>query len=233
MKTKIIALLVTFGSFYSWAEPQSSDAPVVIGQPTIFWHNGQWQTYKDGVWTPYGQETAAPAEPRDQGALDPRGSALAGRDTVRPEFHPSRYHRPHRKGESNAGAATQMGQSIGGPNVSIGQTTIGIGQPNVGIGQRNGIGQTTIGIGQPTIGIGQPNVAIGQTTIGIGQPNGGIGQPNGIGQTTIGIGQPNATLGQPNRIGQTTIGIGQTTIGIGRQTESFSGQHGSRRNRAD
>jgi hypothetical protein len=220
MKGNIAALVVIFVSFFSWADPQGSDAPVPIGQPTVFWHNCQWQTYKDGVWTPYGQEASTPVEPSDHGTFVQPGSAPTDRGSAHPQSQRGRNHRLHGMNDRNANAATRMGQSLGEPNVAIGQTTIGIGQSNIGIGQRNGIGQTTIGIGQPTIGIGQPNMAIGQTTIGIGQQNGGIGQP------TIGIGQPNATLGQPNT-------IGQTTIGIGRQTESFSGQRGARRNRAD
>src|SRR5262252_11007662 len=26
---------------------------VAVGQPSIFWRNGEWQTYKDGRWVPY------------------------------------------------------------------------------------------------------------------------------------------------------------------------------------
>jgi hypothetical protein len=179
MKTKIFTLLVVAASLHCWADPRLDEAPVVIGQPSVFWHNGEWQTYKDGVWTPYGK--ASPN--RFSQARSKEGTAYSG-----PGIRDSRIARRTSPGNSTslrrepkAGIGTTT-IGIGQPN-GIGQSTIGIGQRNVGIGQRNGIGQTTIGIGKP-------NVGIGQTTIGIGQQNIGIGQPNGIGRTTIGIGKP-------------------------------------------
>ena len=193
MKTEIFTLLVVVASLHCWADPPLAEPHVVIGQPSIFWHNGEWQTYNDGVWTPYGQRVAShPARPHNKegaaysspGIPDPGIGRNAGRGKA-----------TNLRGGSNAGIGSTaigigqpngIGQStgaIGEPNLGIGRTTIGIGKPNGGIGQPNGIGQTTIGIGKP-------NVSIGRTTTGMGQPNIGIGQPNAIGQTTIGIGRP-------------------------------------------
>jgi hypothetical protein len=197
MKTGIFTLLVVVASLRCWAGPAGGQAPIVIGQPSIFWHNGEWQTYKDGGWTPYRKS----GSDRSSQSRLKEGTAYSG----------------HR-GDKGTTWREGLGRSAGlrhGFNSGIGTTTIGIGQPN-GIGQSaRGMGEPNVGIGRRTIGIGQPNVAIGQrngigqTTIGIGQPNVAIGQPNGIGQTTIGIGKPNAGIGQPNSIGQTTIGIGK------------------------
>ena len=180
MKPRISTFLAVAVSCLVISEPCTADEPVLIGQPTIFWRNGEWQTYKNGVWAPYGKTPAA-----DQ--------AGGGKIVVVGGIGPTTF----RIGQPNA----QIGQTtigVGQPQGQIGQTTIGIGQPNGQIGQTTvAIGQRSAQIGQTTIGIGQPNGQIGQTTIGIGQSSGQIGQ------TTIGIGQPNG------QIGQTTIGIGQ------------------------
>jgi hypothetical protein len=193
MKAKIFTLLVVVTSFYCRADAPLADAPVVIGQPSIFWHNGEWQTYNDGVWTPYGK----PAMNRFAGPRSKEGTAHSGpgiRD-VEIADRAARGKSASLRRESNVGIGKTtivlgqpngIGQATGGmghPNVGIGRSNIAIGQPNVGLGQPNGIGQTTIGVGKP-------NVGIGRNTTGIGQSNVGIGQPNGIGQTTIGIGKP-------------------------------------------
>src|SRR5260370_23097422 len=74
MKTGIFTLLVIVASLDCWANPPLGEASVVIGQPSIFWHNGQWQTYHDGVWTPYGTPvTNRFARPRAN-----EGSAYSG-----------------------------------------------------------------------------------------------------------------------------------------------------------
>lgn len=180
MKPKVVAILAAAGLWLSQAGAVAADAPVAVGQPSVFWHEGEWQTYKDGVWTPYFRKV-------DSSRFQPGPSGVA---TTRPTAG---------IGQTTIGIGQPQGR-IGRPNTQIGQTTIGIAQPN---GQ---IGSTTIGIGKPqgqlgqtTIGIGQPNRQIGQTTIGIGRPQGqigqttiGIGKPQGqMSQTTIGIGQPN------------------------------------------
>jgi hypothetical protein len=189
MKTIMLSALIIALSIYCGA---ASDTTGVVTQPSIFWHEGQWQTWNNGVWTPYGQKPTTTAE-NVSDELKRSGS-----HSNQP-LDSERKRRTQRAALSNSGVAhlrnkTQPASAQGLP---IGPPNLEIGKPNVGVGQ------TTIGIGQPTIGIGRPSTGIGQTTIGIGQP------ATGIGQTTIGIGQ--ATTG----IGRRTIGIGQPTIGIG------------------
>jgi hypothetical protein len=195
MKKRVFALVVIAVSLPCLAA--QPDTRVVIGQPSVFWHNGEWQTYKEGVWTPYGQ-----AERGHSFGLGNKANSHVV--SLRPAIARTtrREGSLNRRNETNPGIGQPtigigqpngIGQSTGGlgqPNVAIGQTTIGIGQPNVGMGQPNGIGQTTIGIGKPT-------VAIGGNNTGIGRPNVGLGQPNGTGQTTIGIGKPMIFPPQP------------------------------------
>ena len=193
MKTAIITTLLVVASLHCCGDPALGEAPVVLGQPSIFWHNGQWQTYNDGVWTPYGKPVsdrlAQPPGKQDAAHSGPgiRDVGVARRAALRKSASLRRG--PNSgigKTTIGVGKANAIGQSANGfgePNLGIGRSTIGIGQPSAGIGRPNGIGQTTIGIGKP-------NVGIGPSTIGIGQPNRGIGQPNAIGQTTIGIGKP-------------------------------------------
>jgi len=190
MKTEIFTLLFVVASLHCRADSPPTKADVVIGQPSIFWHNGEWQTYNDGVWTPYGQRVLGqPARPPNAG-----GRVYSSPATFRIARKAGLEKSANLKGNSNAG---------------IGRTTIGIGQPN-GIGQNNGgMGQPNVGIGRTTIGIGQSNAGIGQPN-GIGQTTAGVGKPNvNIGRNTTGMGQPNIGIGQPNSIGQTTIGIGK------------------------
>lgn len=180
---KWLVLAVAFATINIWCHADTEQ--VVIGQPTIFWHEGEWQTYKDGVWTPYSKSADQARKGTDSKKQEGRGRVARSRQQK----------------------STEPQNVIIGDDSTLvlGQPNIGIGQPNVGIGERNGIGQTTIGIGQPTIGIGQttigigqPNMGIGQTTIGIGKPNTGIGQTTiGIGQRTVGIGKPNTFFPQP------------------------------------
>jgi len=174
------------------ADPPSGEARVVIGQPGIFWHNGQWQTYNDGVWAPYGKPMSNRlTQPRSKEDAADSGPGIGD------------------PGIDSGAVVRESETRRRGSDAGIGTTTIGVGQPN-DIGQStSGIGELNVGIGQSTIGLGQPNDGIGQTTIGIGQPTIGIGQPTiGIGQPAIGIGQPTIGIGQPNTIDQTTLGIG-------------------------
>jgi hypothetical protein len=181
MKTAILTLLVSAVSFYCWADPPLSDSRVLLGQPSIFWHQGQWQTWKDGVWTPYGQSAADPAQTLHPETHSQPASATDGRidraQAGRTTGHTAHGRRGLRRGRPAAGIGQATGQS-GEPNLGIGQTTIGIGQQNLGIGQSSGIGQTTIGIGQPNAGLGKPN-SIGQTTIGIGKQVESFNQQSG------------------------------------------------------
>ena len=166
MKTKIFVLLVVAASLQCRADPLGENR-VVIGQPSIFWHNGEWQTYKEGVWKPYGKpaSNAFSQAPSKEGAVHQGG--VVRRDER------------ERSARASRGSITGIGSTtigIGQPN-GIGQSTVGIGKPNVGIGRNN------TGIGQPNIGIGQPN-GIGQTTIGIGKPAGFPNQQRSSSQDT-------------------------------------------------
>lgn len=173
------------------AEAAASTNVVFIGQPSIFWRNGEWQTYKDGVWTPYGKTPDTKIDPGNQ----ENGTGILILSDGTPVYLEPFPRRGHEPGGGERHFDHQRDDATGK------DPTMGLGQPN-------------IGIGQTTIGIGQPNVSIGQGTIGIGRPNAGMGQPNGIGQTTIGIGQQTSGLGQPNDLGKTTIDIGKPAGGL-------------------
>jgi hypothetical protein len=188
MIKRIFAALVAAVSLNCLAA--QPDTRVIIGQPSVFWHNGEWQTCKEGVWTPYGKPELnhfSEMEKKGNSGFDPLRPAIV-RATRRERSLNSENQTNDGIGQTTIGIGQRngIGQSAGGlgqPNVRIGQTTIGIGQPNLEIGRPNGIGHTTIGIGKPSVGIGENNT-------GIGKPNVGLGQPSGIGQTTIGIGKP-------------------------------------------
>jgi hypothetical protein len=165
-------LLVSVCCRVASASDASSTHP--IGQPSIFWHEGQWQTWNNGVWTPYGQKQKtgpAPVGKLTEATVQPSG-----------------------RGRGIDKSTIGMGQ----PNTAIGKPMWGIGQPTIGVGQPSGgLGQPTIGIGQPAPGIGRSTVAIGQPTTGIGQPAIGIGKPTiGIGRPTIGMGKPTIGIGK-------------------------------------
>jgi len=200
MKTAILMALSAAAAVWCQAGTAVAEDRVVIGQPSIFWHNGQWQTYKAGLWTPYGQTPAVSVQAIVAVGTTPHGDPSDGRVSARPWRHRRRV-LAALAGAGEGGQPTSLSNE---PIGSIGQTTIGIGQPTIGIGQ------PTIGIGQPTIGIGQPTIGIGQPTIGIGQPTIGIGQPD------TGLGRPNAGFGRANGLGPAAAGLGQLTIGIGR-----------------
>ncbi len=78
MKTEILMTLVVAGGFCCPIGTQAAEESVLIGQPTIFWHNGEWQTCQDGVWTPYDQ-TPAIAE-QASGGVD--ASSLVRHGTI-------------------------------------------------------------------------------------------------------------------------------------------------------
>ena len=203
---------------------------LLIGQPSVFWHDGKWETYTNNQWIPYTEPKKIVAM-NDERYRDPTFSPQPEAPTNDAAYiYPEGWYGPgafpvsrHLKRRRGTHEQDTSDSNFGRPNIGIGQPTIGIGQPNGGMGQPN------VGIGQPTIGIGQPNTAIGQTTIGIGQQGGTIGHRNmelgkpnnAIGQTTIGIGQQAAPL-PPSTvvIGQPTIGIGKPTIGIGKPMNS-------------
>jgi hypothetical protein len=224
--TLILSTAVIIGFAFVCRGAQASGYTPIL-QPSIFWHDNQWETYENGQWVPYrGSANNNPVEPEPEPDVipeEPQTPDMVDTNIYVPPYgwgfigapafnHPHRRHvRPHVRIEHRRPAT-----SIGQPNAGIGKPTIGIGRPNAGIGQPTiGIGRPNAGVGQPTIGIGQPNGGIGRPNAGMGQPTIGIAQPNtGVGQPTIGIGQPNAGVGQPNAgVGRPTIGIGQPMSG--------------------
>jgi hypothetical protein len=160
----------------------------VIGQPSVFWREGEWQVYQDGKWIPYAATKAVPqaepqivSEPEPTVAPEPEPAVTNGVNEVYyywgygyPPFYPG-PHRPHFDGgprehkRAFRNPADKADKPVGG----LGRTTIGIGK------QSGGIGQTTIGIGQQNGGIGKTTIGIGQPTIGIGKPTIGIGRQSG------------------------------------------------------
>jgi hypothetical protein len=220
MNRSLLTLLSLAAALPCRVEAQEGDNGASLGQPTIFWHDRQWETFQDGRWLPYRApaQDFAVSEPETIAPPEPEPELTQPND-----FFPGYYwgfgfsnagfHHRHERIRHARLKREQSGDAFGRPNVQVGRTTIGIGQPNVAIGQPNtGLGQTTIGIGQPNFGIGQPNFSIGPPNLALGKPTIGIGRRNiAIGQTTIGIGQP-------------AIGLGRTTIGIGRPM-AFSPQH--------
>jgi hypothetical protein len=194
------------------AEPAGGGA---VTQPSIFWRNGEWQTFHNGEWRPYRGEKAE----TESGAMEGTHQAGTTHQTG------SAVGRAGSEKRSMANHHTKTAAALSTKTVgNIGQRTIGIGQNTIAIGENNtGIGQRTIGIGQNTIGIGENNTSIGQTTIGMGQNTIAIGQNNtSIGQRTIGIGQPNSGFGERNGMGQTTIGIGQPMGGMGERNTGIA-----------
>ena len=229
VKTQLIVLLLLIAGYGAHAASSEDQNPAAIGQPTIFWRNGEWQTYRDGIWSPYFQSQDGTGKPGDGiahsgKAGDEAGPGVAARTEGGPGHE--RRHRPWHHPNPNdlaaggTGVRKHWGQpgnggselAIGKPNVAIGQPNILIGQPNISIGQPNvAIGQPNLNIGQPNIAIGQPNVAIGQPNLNIGQPNVSIGKPN------VAIGQPNVAIGQQNlAIGHNNLAIGQPNLTTGR-----------------
>src|SRR5512133_116357 len=175
MKPQTMVLLIAAASFSLCAYSAFADDRVVIGQPSVFWHNGQWQTWKDGVWTPYGQAVKKATEPAMLTAPNQLREHRTDAGVMRPQVRSGSNLRAHRQPGLGSGASIggqrPAGDNAARPTAGIAQNPIAIGPNNLGIGQPNGIGQPTIGIGQPNIGIGQTTIGIGQSTIGIGQPN--------------------------------------------------------------
>src|SRR5262245_28918608 len=66
---RTIQLLLLISTFIPTAFSRAAEAEhsgyVPIGQPTIFWRNGEWQTYKDGKWVPYFESLRQEAAARE------------------------------------------------------------------------------------------------------------------------------------------------------------------------
>jgi hypothetical protein len=163
-------LMLAAGAIVARAE--ASDLYSNIGQPSIFWRDGEWQVFQDGRWIPYVAtksppvqvqtvpELLPPPEPEPE-AIDMNGVYYNwgyGLPLLRPIHHRHRPDKERRLTNRNSRTKALTDTAVG----NIGRTTIGIGKQSGGIGQ-------------PTIGIGRPNGGIGQTTIGIGKPTIGIG----------------------------------------------------------
>jgi hypothetical protein len=170
IKSTLIFLMLAGGIFLSRAT--TSDLYANIGQPSVFWRDGEWQVFQDGRWIPYAAtrpgpvaEPQSPAEPMvlpEPEVVDTNGIYYDwgyGLPFLRPIHHHHRFDKDRQfKRPKDSGSRSLTDTSIG----NIGRTTIGIGQ------QSGGLGQTTIGVGQPNGGIGQTTIGIGQPTIGIG-----------------------------------------------------------------
>lgn len=144
----------------------SASAYEIVGQPSIFWRDGEWQVYKDGHWVPYAGSTLPQAQPvqaepvyipvpapeapiTDTNAYYPDDGYGYGYSYGFPLWNSGGHRHINRNATHRRSIRTH-------PPVDLNNRSIG------------NIGRTTIGIGQPTIGIGQP-------TIGIGQQSGTIG----------------------------------------------------------
>jgi hypothetical protein len=193
-----LLLAFAFSALMPSSSPASEPSAASLGKPTVFWHDGQWETFVNGQWQSYyapAQQQPASFEPQVVPVYVPTPFYPTNdSDYSDWYYYPSLGYggrRPHRFRDHDR--AHRGGSSVPASQVAgLGQTTIGIGQPNGGIGQPNvGIGQTTIGIGQTTIGIGQPMGTVGRRNVELGRNN------TTPGQTTIGIGQPNNTIPQP------------------------------------
>jgi len=116
-----------------------------VGQPSVFWRDGEWQVYKDGHWIAYAdtkvQPQMQPAEPEriivpapapeapmaDTNGYYYDGGYGYGLPLVENTGHRhSGHHRIHR---------AQAPQNLNDRAIgNIGRTTIGIGQQSGGIG---------------------------------------------------------------------------------------------------
>ncbi|HEV2393410.1 MAG TPA: hypothetical protein VG146_13745 [Verrucomicrobiae bacterium] len=165
LRLSVLAAIFVLGSSASRA---GSEQSTIIGQPTVFWHDNQWQTYQNGIWVPYSPFVNGPTDIAAPVAVsDSQPDNTAG--GIRPLFGTGqRRLRNHGAWQGWTGSQQTQGTRPLS-NVAIGQSMIGI-------------GQSTIGIGQSTIGIGQSTIGIGQSTVGLGRPYLGIGRPGGLGK---------------------------------------------------
>src|SRR5258708_30071300 len=142
--------LIIASAFVCRGAEASGYQPIL--QPSIFWHDNQWETYENGQWVPY------------------RGSANNTLVESEPEMIPEEpqtpdmvdtniYVPPYGWGFIEAPAFNHAHRRHVRPHV------------------RTELRRPHTGIGQPKAGIAQPNLGIGQPTTGIGNPNGGTGQP--------------------------------------------------------
>ena len=189
----------------------------ITGQPSIFWRNGEWQTFQGSQWIPYSAPRQVEVATEPEMAIEP---LYPQPENIQTNDYPDYYwgygypygfrlhgHHLNKRVRNNNRKDDPFFKQ---PNAGLGSTTIGIGQPNGGIGQATigigqqsgGIGQTTIGIGQPTFtarakitALGQPGTRPGHTRPESGQANAGTGQiTTGAGQRTVATGQQSGTV---------------------------------------
>jgi len=177
MKRIGLISLVFVANIWCGARGANNENFAAIGQPSIFWHNNEWETYHDGVWAPYGQSVT--------NAMFAPGGGVAGESISGQSAEVSGRRRGHIGGGRRSPSEHNVEVDPGTTGAGIGQPNTGIGQPNLGIGQPNlGIGTPNIGIGEPNLGIGRPNTGIGRTPTGLGMPTGRIGRrPGSAGPT--------------------------------------------------
>src|ERR1051326_3816597 len=59
IKAAFVFLMLAGGTFLSRAA--TSDLYSNIGQPSVFWRDGEWQVFHDGLWVPYAATKPAPS----------------------------------------------------------------------------------------------------------------------------------------------------------------------------
>lgn len=179
MKIEFVALLIMGAALACGAQEADSDNRIVIGQPTVFWHNGEWQTYRDGIWEPYhdpARSAAAEAEAEPEPMPEAAGAAENG-----VPYSPyvivgggpwgGRYHGFHHRPRRNGRPPARPVQPIGPANTAIGPANHHISPVGHAIGPTPiGIGQTPVGVRPPRAGSNPPSLSSGQTTIGGGRP---------------------------------------------------------------
>src|SRR5947209_15769874 len=79
MNRTFLSFLLLLAALTCNAAANDNEKFVLTSQPTIFWHDGQWQTFQDGQWTPYAapKKAVAAAEP-----AEPEAPTAPGPDIV-------------------------------------------------------------------------------------------------------------------------------------------------------
>jgi hypothetical protein len=169
MKNCFYFLLLLLGTMIAHGQTTNEQGLILVGQPSIFWRNGEWQTYKEGRWIRYVppqsavSEQTASAQNRVYPQAAPEEMAPLGEQEQPAPYYDSTF------GPSPWVYAVPGGYGYGFgsagprrhriPHGNSQQPTHRNSQSAQAVDRsRIGIGQNTTGIGQPTIGIGQPNM---------------------------------------------------------------------------
>src|SRR5436305_14689614 len=62
MKNCFYFLLLLLGTMIVHGQTTNEQGLILVGQPSIYWRNGEWQTYKEGRWIRYVPPQAAVSE---------------------------------------------------------------------------------------------------------------------------------------------------------------------------